>query len=390
MAIIRIARLWPGAERMTEAVAPAITPVDLNPATDSLDAFGSEASALTLVPPPSFRKAESAAQPPTVTDWSGIHRSLKIGAVAVLVLAAVGIAGWGYRQRARGAATGSLTIQTTPTALPVLIDGRAAGRTPLTVALSPATYAIKVGEGDQQRDLTVHVTAGSSVLQHLELSAAAAPAPVATTGALLVQTEPLGQMVAIDGVERGASPLTLAALAAGDHVVTVRGARGTIRRTIGVKAGETVSLLVTPVAPSTPAPGWLSVRSAARLELREEGKLLGTTETDQLMLAAGTHDIELVNDAIGYRARRQIDVRPGETAVVPVELPYASVNINAQPWAEVWMNGERVGETPIANLSKRVGTYEVVFKHPELGERRETMTVTLRQPSRLGVDMRSK
>jgi hypothetical protein len=54
------------------------------------------------------------------------------------------------------------------------------------------------------------------------------------------------------------------------------------------------------------------------------------------------------------------------------------------------MNGERVGETPIANLSKRVGTYEVVFKHPELGERRETMTVTLRQPSRLGVDMRSK
>jgi hypothetical protein len=170
----------------------------------------------------------------------------------------------------------------------------------------------------------------------------------------------------------------------------VRSARGTLRRSVSVKAGQTVSLLVAPVTPATPAPGWLSVQAGSRLELRENGKLLGTTETEQIMLAAGNHDIELVNEAIGYRSRRQIEVLPNQTTTVPVELPYGAININAQPWAEVWINGDRVGETPIANLSRRVGTYEIVFKHPEFGERRETLNVTLRQPARLGVDMRSK
>ena len=63
------------------------------------------------------------------------------------------------------------------------------------------------------------------MLQHLELPAAAPAAPVVATGALLVQTEPSGQTVSVDGVDRGTSPLTIPALAAGDHAVVVRGAR---------------------------------------------------------------------------------------------------------------------------------------------------------------------
>ena len=140
----------------------------------------------------------------------------------------------------------------------------------------------------------------------------------------------------------------------------------------------------------TPAPGWLSVQSETRLELRENGKLIGTTETEQLMLSAGTHDIELVNEAVGYRSSRQVEVSPGKTTTVLVELPFGTININAQPWADVWIAGERIGETPIANLSRRVGSYEIVFRHPQLGERRENVVVTLRQPVRLGVDMRGK
>jgi hypothetical protein len=179
-------------------------------------------------------------------------------------------------------------------------------------------------------------------------------------------------------------------LAPGAHSVVVRTPRGTVRRSVAVKAGETFSLLVAPVSPATPAPGWLSVQASSRLELRENGKLLGTTETEQIMLAAGDHDIELVNEAIGYRSRRQVEILPNQTTSVPVELPYGTLSINAQPWAEVWINGERVGETPIANISRRVGTYDVLFRHPEFGERRQTINVTLRQPARLGVDMRSK
>jgi hypothetical protein len=257
------------------------------------------------------------------------------------------------------------------------------------VSLAPASYAIQVGSGAERRDLAVNVIAGSSVLQHLELPVAAAePAP--TAGALHVQTEPSGQLVTVDGVARGQSPTTVSDLSAGDHNVVVRGTAGTVRRTVAVKAGNTVSLVISPTAPVTPASGWLSVQSGTRLELREHGKLIGTTDTEQLMLPAGAHNIELVNESVGYRASRKVEVAPGKTTTVAVELPLGSISINAQPWAEVWIAGERIGETPIANLARRVGTYEVVFRHPQLGEKRETVQVTLRQPVRLGVNMRGQ
>jgi hypothetical protein len=95
-----------------------------------------------------------------------------------------------------------------------------------------------------------------------------------------------------------------------------------------------------------------------------------------------------VNDALGYRSSRKIAVVAGQTTSSRVEMPSGSLSINAQPWAEVWVGGERIGETPIANLSRAIGSYEVVFRHPQLGERRENVVVTLQQPARLGVDMR--
>lgn len=389
VAIIRIARLWPGGERAAVAALPPLSTIDIDPVKDSLDAFGSEGApnpaAVPIVAPAAQTSAPVAgprgSQPLTVVAlWL---------LIMILGAAAGGTGVWAYRQQMAMPTMGSLTIQTSPAGLPVGVDGRSAGVTPVTLTLTPSSYRVQVGEGSQRRDLTVSISAGSAILQHFEIPAAE-PSEVATTGALRIQTEPTGQMVNVDGVDRGASPLTIQELTAGDHAVVVRGARGTVRRTVAVKAGETFSLLVAPVAPSAPAPGWLSVHSASRLEIREGGKLLGTTETEQIMLPSGHHEIELANDVVGYRARREIEVVPGQVTSVPVELPYGALSINAQPWAEVWINGERVGETPIANLARRIGTYDVVFRHPELGERRETVNVTLRQPVRLGVDMRSR
>ena len=58
------------------------------------------------------------------------------------------------------------------------------------------------------------------------------------------------------------------------------------------------------------------------------------------------------------------------------------------PWAEVWIDGHRVGETPIGNLDVPIGPHEVVFKHPQFGEKRHAISVTLSAPVRLSVDMK--
>ena len=402
VAIIRVPRIWPGAQQAAVASAPSAFPGSdsILPADgDSLEAFGSEllpapggASIATF--PSAAPPAESAAATPEAPA-KAVHRvpvltMMKWLAVVVLSAAAAAGGQWALQRRQAATATGTIALQTNPAGLDVTVDGRPSGVTPLTLTLSPAVYAVQIGSGPQRRDLRIEVAAGTAVVQHLEMPA---PAAAATeTGSLLVQTEPTGQMVSIDGVERGPSPLTIDALAGGEHTVTVRGPKGVMKRVVSVKPAETMSLLVTApaAAPAALAAGWLSVQSPTRLELREGGKLIGTTDTEQIMLPAGKHEIEMVNESIGYRSMREVDVAPSKTSTVSVELPFGMVSLNAQPWAEVWIAGERIGDTPIANLRRRVGSYEVVFRHPQLGERRETILVTLRQPVRLGVDMRSK
>ena len=103
-----------------------------------------------------------------------------------------------------------------------------------------------------------------------------------------------------------------------------------------------------------PVSGWLTVKAPFSLEIREEGRIVGTTDADRLMLAAGPHTIELVNETLGYRVTRTVQVMPGKVASLAVDLPKGVVNLNATPWAEVWVDGQRVGETPIGNLSIRL------------------------------------
>jgi hypothetical protein len=83
-----------------------------------------------------------------------------------------------------------------------------------------------------------------------------------------------------------------------------------------------------------------------------------------------------------------VTVPPGKVATIAADLPNGAVNLNASPWAEVWIDGQRVGETPIGNLSVPVGPHEVVFKHPQFGEKRHAIAVTLSAPVRLSVDMK--
>jgi serine/threonine-protein kinase len=62
------------------------------------------------------------------------------------------------------------------------------------------------------------------------------------------------------------------------------------------------------------------------------------------------------------------------------------LSVNALPWAEVEIDGQPVGTTPLANLSLPIGSHEIVWKHPERGERRRTVAITASSPARIGVD----
>lgn len=136
--------------------------------------------------------------------------------------------------------------------------------------------------------------------------------------------------------------------------------------------------------------GWVSVKTPVAMQVFEEDRLVGTTDVDRIMLPVGTHTLEIVSEALGYRSLQKVAIQAGKTSVLRPELPTAALAVNALPWAEVWVDGERVGETPIGNLTRTIGPHEVVFRHPDLGEKKETVVVTLKEPARIGVDLRSK
>jgi serine/threonine-protein kinase len=83
-----------------------------------------------------------------------------------------------------------------------------------------------------------------------------------------------------------------------------------------------------------------------------------------------------------------VQVLPGKVAAIAIEMPKGSVNLNATPWAEVWMDGRRIGETPIGNLEVPIGPHEFVFRHPEFGEKKHAVAVTSRAPVRISVGMK--
>ena len=137
-------------------------------------------------------------------------------------------------------------------------------------------------------------------------------------------------------------------------------------------------------------PGWVSVNAPFDMELYEQGKLLGSTGIDRIMLPAGRHDIEVVSEALGYREPRTVNVLPNRVASISITLPKGTISLNAIPWATVTIDGENAGDTPIGNLSLTIGPHEVVFTNPQLGEQRRVITVTQRSPVRFSIDLTKK
>jgi len=163
----------------------------------------------------------------------------------------------------------------------------------------------------------------------------------------------------------------------------------THRRTVSIEAGATASLVFTN-APSGAESGWLAPRAGTQLHILERGRLIGTTESERLLLSVGNHELEFVADALGFRARRTVTISAGQTTTVAVSLPQATVNLNAVPWADVSIDGKEIGQTPIANLLLPVGVHQVVFRHPQFGEKHAAVTVSLQEAARVAVDMRAK
>jgi len=255
------------------------------------------------------------------------------------------------------------------------------------VALTAGTHVLEIATQGQVRKIPVTISEGGQVAQFIELSSDAPPVPV--TGQLQVRTEPAGATVAVDGTTRGVAPLTLEDLTPGVHSVTLESALGKVTQQVTIVAGATASLVVPLGGPQgAPVSGWISIAAPVDVQVYENQRLIGSNGSDRIMVSAGPHDLTIVNEALGYRSSRTVQVKPGAVLPIRLEWPNGSLALNALPWAEVWVDGERLGETPIGSVMVPIGPHDVLFRHPELGEQAHKVMVTLTAPARVSADLR--
>ena len=188
-------------------------------------------------------------------------------------------------------------------------------------------------------------------------------------GGLRVATTPPGADVLVDGKSRGVTPLSLTDLSPGRHEVEMKGDAGTVRRTITIAANETASI------DEAIFSGWITVYSPFDVTLVENGKVLRADERNQIMLPAGNHELRLTNRALGYDAVKQVEVKPGASTVLQVMPEPSPLTVTATEPAEVWIDGARIGDTPVNAAPVSLGSHEVVVRRAAGGERRFTITI---------------
>jgi len=311
-----------------------------------------------------------------------------VAVAAVLIALASGVAFASRRHVVHAAerpATGTLVIDTNPTGAQVVVDGRQRGVTPLNLTLGAGAHVIELSGAGEPRSIPVTIVGGTQASQYVELRQGA------VFGQLQVRTSPVGARITLDGVPRGISPLTIADLPPGVHAVVLESDAGSAKQEVTIEAGI-AAMLVVALSPSQTGPGsgWISIAAPVEMQVYEGGRLLGSSESERIMVPAGKHEIEISNIPLVYRSIRTVQVSPGKVVPIKIELPQQRLALNAVPWAEVWVDGEKVGETPIGDLKVAVGPHEVIFRHPELGEQRHAITVTAASPARLSVDLRKK
>ena len=199
------------------------------------------------------------------------------------------------------------------------------------------------------------------------------PAPVATeTKAVIPSPAPRPQVDFIEPAPAPPPPLVVTAAAT---------------TTTAAVQPKLPDIKAVPVPAAVVRTGGFRVSAPIEMYVLDGERVVGSSVDGPIIAPAGRHDFDFVNSVIGYRVRRTVDIKAGQVTSVAVPVPNGTLNINAEPWAAVFIDGVPVGETPLGNLSVLPGEHEILFRHPQLGERRQRTIVRAETETRVSVNM---
>jgi hypothetical protein len=236
------------------------------------------------------------------------------------------------------------------------LDGRAAGEDP--VAARTARLRARSRRRISTRFVAAIVTIAAveaGVIGWLARARWFAPRPPVS-----VETSASGEHVLVAGESGNPAPL---ALAVGPDLGWIRVTAAPSAGVLGKKTAQTSGAT-------------LRIWSPIELKVLEGSRLLGSIPGRDLDLAAGRHEIALVNEALGYSAQQTIEVQAGQTIAIHVAPSPGWVTVNAPGAPEVSIDGQPVGRVPLGPLALTPGEHQVTFTHA--GGRADRQRITIK------------
>jgi hypothetical protein len=144
-------------------------------------------------------------------------------------------------------------------------------------------------------------------------------------------------------------------------------------------------------APSIPEPvgfGYLLVVVDPWAEVMVDGKKMGETPLGKIRLPAGDHTLTLTNNNFAGVISDRIIISRNATLTRRYSFNvFGYLQIVVTPWAEVYIDGRHIGQTPMGKVKLPVGKHTVILRHPRSGEKRREIEIKSEETVLLKLEM---
>jgi hypothetical protein len=175
------------------------------------------------------------------------------------------------------------------------------------------------------------------------------------------------------------TPLSIDDISLGAHIVAIEAKNGSVERSVMVTADSVAQL------DEQIFDGWVAVFSPVELVISESGRVLRPDDHNEIMLSPGTHRLRFTNTKLAYDETKSIVIKPGERNAYNVMPPQSSVSVTSSQPAEVFLDGAKIGDTPLNAVPATIGTHDLVVKRASGSQKRMAITVTVK-PFAVNVD----
>ncbi|HMQ10937.1 MAG TPA: serine/threonine-protein kinase [Oligoflexia bacterium] len=282
-------------------------------------------------------------------------------------------------------ATENIAISSVPEGANIIIDNEEKGFTPLSLPFEAnKVYEFKVSL-DGYNDIVdqVLIKSGQRNLK-FELEEKVLPST-----SLFIDSVPQGAKININGeFINQVTPTTVYKLTQGTEyniILEKEGFKPQGQTIIPQKNIEEVFLKLEPT-PSTVKINISPESAKIYLDGKEVGKTIENLEpsTSYTFKFSAPGYVSVTREITPSNSLFELDI-----ALKRVAVAKGIINLSAIPWANVKLNGKKIGTTPILNYSLNVGTYTFVFEHQDFKPITKKVKVTQGQNAPIIVNFES-